>query len=79
MWFDGGRANASAMFIAHRAKPRLYDSTGVLGISMVKEKDYRTYSKVTQEGGKEQWQAEMTVAEQELKATAVSFLLEGHS
>lgn len=28
---DGERANASDMFIAHRAKPRRYDSTGCSG------------------------------------------------
>lgn len=39
---DGARANASDMFIAHRAKPRRYDSTGVLGIATVKEKRLHT-------------------------------------
>lgn len=39
---DGARANASDMFIAHHAKPRRYDSTGVLGIATVKEKRFHT-------------------------------------
>lgn len=77
VWFDGKRANASAMFIAQRASPGGMIQLAFWEPRWLKKKI--TYSKVTQAGGKEQWQAEMAVAEQELKATAVSFVLEGHS